>query len=276
MAANAQKILKAIMVPVGVVAGAFIIGNNVTYNVDAGNRGIIYDRFRGVLEKEDGEGTHFIVPIVQTPILMDIKTRPRMVPCTTGSKDLQTINISLRVLFRPKTSKLAVIYKEIGLDYEERILPSIVTEVLKTVIAKYDASELITQRTRVSQNINEMLEDRAEKFNLLLDDISIVHLTFGREFSQAVEFKQVAQQDAERARFLVEKAEQIKQANVIRAEGDAEAATLIANSIGKSGEGLITLRKIEAAQEIAKDMGMNRNVTYLPNSQGVLLNMPTH
>ena len=86
----------------------------------------------------------------------------------------------------------------------------------------------------------------------------------------------MAQQDAERSRFLVEKAEQIKQANIIRAEGDAEAAELIANSMAKAGEGLLELRKIEVGKEVAQKMAHNRNVTYLPNSQGVLLNMPTH
>ena len=78
-----------------------------------------------------------------------------------------------------------------------------------------------------------MLTQRAQQFGLILDDISITHLTFGREFTQAVELKQVAQQDAEKARFLVEKAEQIKQAAVITAEGDTQAAYLIASAMGK-------------------------------------------
>jgi len=255
---------------------AIAFGNSIIYNVPAGHRAIIYDRFRGLLDKEAEEGTHLIVPMVQSPIIMDVMTRPRSIPVSTGSKDLQQVNITLRVLFRPVRSKLSNIYKEVGLDYENRIMPSIVTEVLKTVIAKYDASELITQRTRVSQSINELLEERAGKFNLLLDDISIVHLTFGREFEQAVEFKQVAQQEAERARFLVERAEQLKKANIIRAEGDAEAAELIAKSIAEAGEGLLELRRIEAAADVAQKMAINRNVTYLPGGQGVLLNMPAH
>ena len=81
--------------------------------------------------------------------------------------------------------------------------------------------------------VNQMLTQRAQQFGLILDDISITHLTFGREFTQAVELKQVAQQDAEKARFLVEKAEQIKQAAIITAEGDTQAASLIASAMGK-------------------------------------------
>ncbi len=107
-----------------------------------------------------------------------------------------------------------------------------------------------------------------------MDDISITHLTFGREFTQAVELKQVAQQDAEKARFLVEKAEQIKKAAVIRAEGDTQAAELLAQSFGKAGEGLVELRRIETAEEIASDLATSRNIVYLPQGQSTLLSLP--
>ena len=87
------------------------------------------------------------------------------------------------------------------------------------------------------------LTKRAEQFGLILDDISITHCTFGREFTQAVELKQVAQQDAEKARFLVEMAEQHKKAAIISAEGDTEAAELLAKAFGRAGEGLAMLMK---------------------------------
>ena len=89
-------------------------------------------------------------------------------------------------------------------------------------------------------------------------------MTFGKEFTKAVEQKQIAQQDAERARFIVEKAEQERQANVIRAEGEAESAETISRAIDRAGEGLLLIRKIEAAKEIAQTLAANPNVTYLP------------
>ena len=99
-------------------------------------------------------------------------------------------------------------------------------------------------------------------------------MTFGKEFTQAVELKQVAQQDAEKARFLVEKAEQQKKAAIITAEGDAQAASLLAKSLGEAGDGLVELRRIEAAEDIAYQMSRSRMVTYLPPGQGTLLNLP--
>jgi prohibitin 1 len=93
-------------------------------------------------------------------------------------------------------------------------------------------------------------------------------MTFGKEFTRAVEQKQIAQQDAERARFIVEKAEQERQANVIRAEGEAESADTISKAVAKAGDGLIMIRRIEASREIAQTLSQNPNVTYLPGGGG--------
>lgn len=154
--------------------------------------------------------------------------------------------------------------QNLGTDYDERVLPSIGNEVLKAIVAQFDAAELITQREAVSNRIRTDLMKRAAEFNIALEDVSITHMTFGKEFTKAVEQKQIAQQDAERARFIVEKAEQERQANVIRAEGEAESADTISRAIAKSGDGLIMIRKIEASREIAQTLASNPNVSYLP------------
>merc|ERR1712107_939308 len=92
---------------------------------------------------------------------------------------------------------------------------------------------------------------RAKQFNILVDDVSITHLTYGKEFSLAIERKQVAEQEAERQNFVVQRVEQERQATVIRSEGEAEAAKLISQALESTGNGLIEVRRIDAAKDIA-------------------------
>jgi len=272
----AQQLTQAVTRVFQIGFGASVVGgivNSALYNVDAGHRAVIFDRFTGVKQTVVGEGTHFFIPWVQRPIIFDARTRPRNVPVTTGSKDLQTVNITLRLLFRPQSDALPEIYTTLGQDYENRVLPSITNEVLKAVVARFDAGELITQRPLVSKKVSEDLTARCNQFGIVLDDISITHLTFGREFMQAVELKQVAQQEAEKAKFLVEKAEQEKKAAIIMADGEATAAKMLAKAFGDAGEGLVELRRIEAAEAIAAKIAMNPNTTYLPDGANMLLGM---
>jgi len=241
------------------------------YTVEGGHRAIIFSRLGGVKDETYSEGLHLRVPWLQYPIVYDIRSRPRKISSPTGSKDLQMVNISLRVLSRPDATFLPDVYKNLGLDYDEKVLPSICNEVLKSVVAKFNASQLITQRQQVSLLVRRELTERARDFNIILDDVSITELSFSKEYAAAVEAKQVAQQEAQRAAFFVEKAYQERQQKIVQAEGEAEAAKMLGESIG-TNPGYLKLRKIRAAQAIARTVASSQNRIYL-NADSLMVNL---
>jgi len=244
---------------------------NSVYSVSGGHRAVVFNRLIGMKEHVYGEGLNFIIPWFERPYIYDIRTRPCNLQTLTGSKDLQMVTIGVRVLHKPSPDNLVWIYRHLGINYDERILPSLMNECAKAVVARYNASELLTKREQVSADISKDLSIRARGFHVLLEDVAITHLSFSPEYARAVEAKQVAQQDAERAKYIVLGAKQEKLSIITRAKGEAESAMLIGQSVRKN-PGFMKLRRIEAAKDIADIVAGSGNKVYL-NADTLLLNL---
>lgn len=253
-------------------AGALSYGAyNSVFTVDGGHRAVIFNRVVGMKNEVYGEGLNFNIPWFERPIVYDIRTRPCNLQTLTGSKDMQMITIGVRVLHKPDPNQLVWMYQRLGQSYDQRVLPSLMNECAKAVVAKYNANELLTKRDQVSSDIKRELNRRAHGFNILLEDVAITHLAFSPEYARAVEAKQVAQQDAERAKYIVIGAQQEKKTIITKARGEAESAELIGNAV-KRNPGFIKLRRIDAAKDIATIVSKSGNKIFL-NADSLLLNL---
>ena len=240
--------------------------------VPGGFRAVKFNCITGLYNHTYGEGANFAIPFLETPVIFDIRNKPIEVPTASGSRDLQTVNMAVRVLYQPNVDNLHHIYRHIGVNYAETVLPSLINEIIRAVIAQFNASDLLIKRPEVSHRIGVMLAERAKRFHIDITDVSITQMSFGKEYTNAVEAKQVAQQMAERAKFRVEQAEQEKQAAILLAKGEAEAAMLVGNAV-KRNPAFIELRGLEASRAIAKSLREHGQGRFYLDSDSLFLNV---
>ena len=179
------------------------------------------------------EGIHFIVPIVNTVQTLSVRVQNQEISAEASSKDLQDIYTDVALNWHIVPEQVNLIFQKIG-DEEAivaRIINPAVEEVLKAVMARYTAEEIITKRGDVKAEVDNLLKTRLLTYHISVDDISLVHVHFSKRFSDAVEAKQIAEQEAKRAGFMVLKALRESEVKVNLARGEAEAQRLIQETL---------------------------------------------
>ena len=193
---------KKIIIPVVAVLAVLIVALNSFVVVEAGHTGVVVTLGavnEGVLQ----EGMHLKAPFVQDVVKIDNRIRKLEVTTEAFSKDLQSVDTVLAINYRVDTSKSYSIYKNIGADYENVLVVPAVNEVLKAITATYTAEESVTNRALISEGLIVGLNEKLNDIGLYVTDVNIIDFDFSDAFINAIEEKQVAQQqllkDHERA-----------------------------------------------------------------------------
>jgi len=234
--------------------------------VNAGERGVLM-QFGKVQKQVLGEGIHVILPTLYTVKKLSVRVQKQESSAEASSKDLQDVFTDVALNWHIIPEEANAIFQQIGDEKEvvARIIYPAVEEVLKAVMAKYTAEEIITKRGEVKAAVEDSLTLRLVTYHIAVDDISLVHVHFSERFSEAVEAKQIAEQEAKRGEFLALKAVKQAEAKVNLAKGEAEVQRLLRDNltpellerqaiekwdgklpliVGDGGKNLLDLRKL--------------------------------
>ncbi|MCX8083537.1 MAG: prohibitin family protein [Calditerrivibrio sp.] len=233
----------ALIVPILVVTIVLLFIFNPFVVINAGERGVVLT-FGKPGDETLSEGLHFVIPIVQKVIKMDVKVQKSQTDAESASKDLQDIHSTIALNFHIIPEKANVIYKTIGLGYRDKIVDPAVQEVVKAVTARYTAVELITQREKVRNDIKVLLKERLIAYNIVVDDFSILNFRFSQQFTQAIEQKQTAEQLALKAQRDLERVKIEAEQKITQAKAEAESLRIQKENVTPL---LVELRRIEAS-----------------------------
>jgi prohibitin 2 len=239
-AAKAVVIVIFALIVIGVVTAA---GVKI---VDAGHRGVLLHwNAVDLTHPPLDEGLHFVFPFADSVVNVEVRTLKYEKSTTSASKDLQTVATTVTVNYHPSKESVHQLYKDIGLDYENRVIQPAIEETVKQVTANYNAEELITKRPLVKADIQSEISVRLNEFNLLTEIVSITDFEFSPLFSQAIESKVEAEQKAKKAendliRIEVEARQAeahalgLAKANIAEANGEAEAIRIINQALSQN------------------------------------------
>lgn len=229
-----------------VVTMAVATGLTAIVVIDAGHRGVVFSRITGVRAQPLGEGLNFVAPYVNYVVEMDVRTAKEKFKTSAASKDLQIVTTELALNYHPIESAVPAIYQQVGLSYNDRIIKPAVNEVVKAETAKYTAEELITKRANVKDAIRVAITELLGRSNIQVVDVFITDFQFSKAFGEAIEAKQVAEQEAQKAKRELVKVKIEAEQKIATARAQAKALEMQKAAVSKD---LIKLRQVEVTKE---------------------------
>jgi prohibitin 1 len=231
--AQQQQVPDIRKLALGAVAGLIVVLSYLSVVIiEGGNRGVLV-RLGTINEKVLGEGIHMVTPFVSQVHEMSIRIQKADIRGLAGTKDLQQVALDVVVNYYIDPEAIVRIYREVGDEAAiiARILTPASQEMVKAACAEKTAEELLILRTDLRESILKTLTERLKVRGIIVTDISIANLDFSDEFDRAIEQKQIAQQQAQQARFLAERAENEAAAEIAKARGQAEAQRLLIQTL---------------------------------------------
>lgn len=178
-------------------------------------------------------GAYLWVPFLFGMSKIDVQIQKTEIKSTAASKDMQDVHAIIAINWSLSPENVVKTYQQVGNedDVAYRILDPAVNEVMKAATAKRAAEEVLTHRLDMKKDIDDGLKDRLAQYGITLHDVSIVNLKFSDGFTQAIEHKQIAEQQAQQAAYVAQKATQDAKAKVETAKGQAESQRLVQSTM---------------------------------------------
>ncbi|KEF42590.1 MAG: hypothetical protein ER33_04825 [Cyanobium sp. CACIAM 14] len=224
---NALSALRlfTVMLALALISRFFVV-------VPAGERGVLL-RFGAVQEQVLQEGIHALLPLMHGVKLLSVRVQTFSMETEAASRDLQDVAAEVALNWHLDPDRVNAIYQRLG--ESDRITSGVIRpsieDSIKAVLASFTAEQLVTERSRVKQAIRSLLSERLARYDLVLDDVDLLQVDFSERFREAVEAKQVAEQEAKRAEFEAIRAQRRADAKVFMARGQAQAQQLLQSSL---------------------------------------------
>ncbi len=222
----------------------FLLISASFYKVPVGHKGVEI-RFGAVTGNVYNEGWGLKIPLITNVKNIPVRIVLGRALNTAISRDLQTVQADISINYSLEESKVDSIFKTLG-DHEmvwQRIIAPNLQETVKAVTAQFSADELITKRSMVSQNISTSIKERVESYGVNIKNINIEDFRFSDTFTESVEAKVRAEQDALRAQNELKKVQFEAEQKLTQAKAEAEGLRIQRSAIS---EQVLKLREIEA------------------------------